>query len=546
MRREAVILRWFSHGASICALAALTVCAANAQDKNPVASDTGKIGGTVLESGIHAYLGIPFAQPPVGALRWHEPVPVKPWTGVYDATARKPACAQVASGAAAGAPGNANQYSEDCLYLYVWTPPAAKAGAKLPVLVYIHGGGFTGGSPGSMQCTGEDLARKGIIVATVGYRLGVFGFYAHPELTEESSHHASGDWGNLDQVEALRWIHRNIAAFGGDPANVTIAGQSAGSESVYQLMASPVAHALFAKVSGWSGANLPPGGRAPQSLAEGEAIGLKVQQLLNAKNVAEMRAVPWEKVLATLNSGAQGADTRIQTRPVVDGYFLPDLPDKIFKAGKQNDALLYTSSTQEDLGSAMTFYDNVKTVADLQKCGQDAFGDAAAEFFKLFPASNDQEARKVALIVSSDTGFGLSNRDWARDQALTGKQPVYLAQWAHIPARATTATPAISRFGNGPAHGSDIVYWLGTYVHQTNRAYTDWDRELSDKMQDTLVAFAKTGNPNTSAVKIPRYDPKNEQRVVFGDGSIYIDKLDTAQIEFLRAHAPRRAPAGGR
>ena len=258
-----------------------------------------------------------------------------------------------------------------------------------------------------------------------------------------------------------------------------------------------------------------------------------------------MRAVAWDKMLPAAISlpGGQG---RLATRPVVDGYFLPDLPEKIFKAGKQNDVPLLTSSTQDDLGSATQFYDNVHTLADLKKYGNDAFGDSANEFFRLFPASNDEEARKVALMVSADTGFGVANRDWARDQVLTGKQPVYLAQWAHIPPRAPAGTPGMNGFGIGPTHGTDIVYWLGTWVHETDKVWSDWDRELSDKMQDTLVAFAKTGNPNTNAVKIPRYDPKNERRVVFGDGTIYIDKLDTGQIEFLRAHALRRTAAGGR
>jgi para-nitrobenzyl esterase len=555
MSETVLMPRLVRRGILICAILARVACTAWAGIMNPIPGDpviidTGKLSGTVLESGIYAYLGIPFASPPVGDLRWHEPVSIKPWTGIYSADAPKPGCAQRAPGnRPAGSSANAEQYSEDCLYLNVWTPLTAKAGTKLPVVVFIHGGGFTSGSPSMPQYSGAELAKKGVITVNLAYRVGIFGFFAHPELTKESGHGASGDWGNLDQIAGLKWIQHNIAAFGGDPANVTVTGQSAGSESVYQLMASPLARGLFAKISGWSGANLPPGGRPPQSLAEGEAAGLKMQQALNAKGLAEMRAVPWDQVLATLAqlSGPQGGPgSGIQTRPFVDGYFMPDLPEKIFKAGKQNDVPLYTSSTQEDLGSAMQFYDNVKTLADLQKYAKDAFGDAVDQFFKLFPASNDDEARKVALIVVADTGFGVSNRDWARDQALTGKHPVYLAQWAHVPPPNKTGAPASNRFGNGPAHGSDTSYWLGTYARQTNRVYTDWDREISDKMQDTLIAFAKTGNPNTPAVKVPRYDPKNEQRVVFGDNSIYIDKLSTEQIEFLRAHPIQRGQQGGR
>jgi para-nitrobenzyl esterase len=414
------------------------------------------------------------------------------------------------------------------------------------VVVWIYGGGFTGGSASSEGYSGAQLALKGAIRVNLAYRVGIFGYFAHPELTKESGHNASGDWGSLDQVAGLKWVQRNIAAFGGDPANVTVIGQSAGGESVYQLQASPLARGLFVRLSGWSGADLAPGGQIPHSLAEGEALGLKVQQMLNAQSLADMRAMSTEQIFAAISpppGAPAGPGAGIQTRPIVDGYFLPDQPDRIFKAGKQIDVPLYTSSTQEDLGSAMQFYDNVHTMAELQTVAAATFGDSAAEFLKLFPASTDDEARKVALIVSGDTGFGISNRDWARDAVLHGTQPVYLAQWAHVPPPNKPGIPAMNMFGDGPSHGSDITYWMGNYVNNPNKVWTDWDKELSEKMQDTLIAFAKTGNPNTAAVKVPRYDPNNEQRVVFGD-SIYVDKLNTAQIEFLRSHAPRRgAPA---
>jgi len=548
MTRNVFTNRLIRHIAFATALTAISTLTAAAQNTNsipgdPIAIDTGKVAGTILDNGVHAYFGIPFAAPPVGELRWHEPLPAKPWTNIYSANAPRPACGQRSPANRPADAPNAEQYSEDCLYLNVWTPPDAKAGAKLPVIVYIYGGGFSAGSPSIPGYSGAHLAKKGAVTVNIAYRVGIFGYFAHPELSKESGHNASGDWGSYDQVAGLRWVQRNIAAFGGDPANVTVMGQSAGSESVYQLQASPLAHGLFAKLSPWSGADLAPGGQVPHSLAEGEAAGLKLQQALNLNSLADLRAIPWQQLLddqSKLAGPQAGPGGGFQTRPIVDGYFLPDVPDKIFKAGKQNDVPLYTSSTQEDLGSAMQFYDNVHTVADLQKIGRDTFGDAADEFFRLFPAANDQEARNVALIVSGDTGFGVSNRDWARDQVLYGKNPVYLAQWAHVPPPNKPGTPpARSMFGSGPSHASDIVYWLGTYDTQPNRAWTDWDRELSEKMQDTLIAFAKTGNPSTAAVKVPRYDPNNEQRIVFGD-SIYIDKLNTQQIEFLRAHAPKR------
>ena len=543
MDRKMFVHRLLRHGLWSCTLG-VAACIAPAQTAQPdpgaaVVIDTGKVAGTLLDNGVLAYIGIPFAAPPIGELRWHEPVAAKPWTGVYAATTPKPGCAQRAP--ANRTPGAFSEdYSEDCLYLNVWTPPAAKPGAKLPVVVWIYGGGFTGGSANMPGYSTMHLAEKGVITVNLAYRVGIFGYFAHPELTKESGHNASGDWGSLDQIAGLKWVQRNIDKFGGDPANVTVIGQSAGSESIYQLQASPLARGLFTKLSPWSGADLAPGGQVPKSLAEGEAIGTKVQQILGAKNLADMRAMSTDQIFNALSQQTAGAGNAIQTRPIVDGYFLPNTPHEIFVAGKQNDVPLYTSSTGQDLGSAIQFYDGVHTVADLQKVAASTFGDSADQFLKLFPAATDEDARKVARIVAGDSGFGISNRDWAHDQALYGKQPVYLAQWAHEPPPNKPGIPNRSMFGDGPSHGSDIAYWLGTYVANSNKEWTDWDKALSDKMQDTVIAFAKTGNPSTAAVNVPRYDLKNEQRVVFGD-SIHIEKLNTEQIEFLRAHIARRS-----
>jgi para-nitrobenzyl esterase len=508
----------------------------------PVTTDLGKVAGTVLDSGVHAYIGIPFAAPPVGNLRWHEPMPAKSWSGVYDATTPKPACTQRSG----NNPANAETYSEDCLYLNVWTPADAKPGAKLPVIVYIYGGGFSGGSANIPGYSGQFLARKGIIQVNLAYRVGVFGYFAHPELTKETGHNASGDWGSLDQVAGLKWVQRNIAAFGGDPANVLLMGHSAGSESVYQLVVSPMGKGLFKKVSGWSGADLAPGGQIPKTLAEGEATGLKVQQMLGAKDLAAMRSMTADQIMQALATapGAQaGPGGGIQTRPIIDGWFLPAAPHEIFMAHKQNDVALLASSTANDLGAAAGFWDNGKTVADLKRLAAQDFGDAAPEVLKLFPAATDEEARKDAVLISGYAGFGIANRDWARDQALYGKQPAYLVHWAHVPPPNKPGVQGGGGMGNGPSHGSDIAYWLGTYQTNNNKVWSDWDKELSEKMQNILIAFAKTGNPSTEAVKVPRYDPKSEQRVIFGE-TISIDKMNTEQIEFLRAHAPKRAPMG--
>ncbi len=484
---------------------------------DPVSIDSGKVAGTVLESGVHAYLGIPFAAPPVGEWRWRAPQPVKPWNGIFNADSVRLSCAGAAQ-------GNPEPMGEDCLNLNVWAPTTAKTGVKLPVVVWIHGGGFRGGSPNIAMYSGVPFANKGLNYVGISYRLGVLGFLAHPELTTEAGQSAPGNWGMLDQIAALKWIQRNIAVFGGDPTNVTLIGESAGSESIHLLQASPLAKGLFARVSGWSGAITPPGNQMVPTLSEAETQGLKFQAALRVNSLAELRALPWDRLIAAVG------DLRVR-RPVLDGYFLPQLPMDIFKAGKQNDVPIYVSSTAKDKGGSDEFYE-VKTLMDLQVLAKQAFADQADEFFKLFPASNDAEAVKQAQVVVAGNGFGISNRDWARQQTLSGKQPAYLAQFARVSPYPPGAT---GRFTIGAAHSTDIVYWLGTQDSQPTFRWTAWDRELSANMMDTLIAFAKTGNPATDAAKVPRYDPRNEQRIVYGD-KIWIEKLDTAQLEFLRAH----------
>jgi para-nitrobenzyl esterase len=281
---------------------------------------------------------------------------------------------------------------------------------------------------------------------------------------------------------------------------------------------------LFAKASGWSGAITPPGNQMVPTLAQAEALGLKIQSALHVSSLAEMRAVPWERVFEAVTEARQ-------RRPVLDGVFLPALPVDIFKAGKQNDVPIYVSSTAKDKGGSDEFYE-VKTLLDLQTLAKQAFADQSEEFFRLFPATNDAEAVRQAQVVVGGNGFGITNRDWARQQSLSGKQPAYLAQFARVSPYPPGAT---GRFTIGAAHSTDIVYWLGTQDSQPRFRWTAWDRELSNDMMDTLIAFAKTGNPATAKAKVPRYDPRNEQRIVYGD-KVWIEKLDTAQLEFLRAH----------
>lgn len=545
------ILQFRNWSASGAVLATIVVVASGFTDAgvmqpisgDPVTIDSGKVAGTLLDTGVHAYFGVPYAAAPVNNLRWRGPQPVTAWSGIYNADSPQPECIQnMPRTTAFNFPGEAEPISEDCLYLNIWTPGDIDNNSQLPVMVYIHGGGFRSGSPNQLEISGGEIARQGIVYVSIGYRLGIFGYMAHPELTAESDHNSSGNWGVLDQLAALEWVQRNIGAFGGDASNVTLVGHSAGSESVYTIQSSPLAEGLFARVSGWSGANLPPGGRPPGPRADAEADGVKLQQALNAKSVAEMRALSWDRINAGLTVLAdQGV--QLQTRPNVDGYVLPDLPENIFREHKQIDVPLLASTAANDLGTLSRFA-NVTTLAEFRDAARAQYGDAAEEFLKLFPASTDAEAAKQARFAGANNGFGIANRDWARTHAWTSNQPVFLAQFNRSRAYRSdlqwVGEPSEPR---GAFHGGDIGYWLGTYAYGGNLSgplvRESWDEELSRIMMGALVAFAKTGNPGTPDLEFPLYDPANERRVVFGD-SVEIEDMPTEKIEFLRAHAPPR------
>jgi para-nitrobenzyl esterase len=522
--------------------------AANAQvtrpiPGDPVTTEAGFVTGTLDPSGLRTYLGIPFAAPPVRENRWRGPQPVKPWDGVLTANRRPTECVQGLRSS------NANHYfgdevaGEDCLYLNIWAPGTSNARSKLPVVVYIYGGAFNVGSASSPVYAGDALAKKGLIYVTLNYRLGIFGFLAHPDLTKESGHHASGNWGFLDQVAALQWVKRNIAAFGGDPGNVTLVGQSAGAMSINNLQASPLAKGLFARVFGMSGATVKggPADASGTSLKDAEAQGVKLQEAMNAKTLADMRHLSSDRVTAI----AQKAGVR--PGPDIDGYYLPDSVDSIFRAGKQNDVTVVTGSTANDIGTTPA----IRQARDLEQYKQLAaqmYGDKAGEFLTLWPASDDAAAVKQADEVGRNSGFGAAARSLARLQTLTGKQPAYLFMWSRV----QPFTPGVM-FGDfdpgtaGAYHMGDLPYILGTYeafnLFRRTRDWTAYDRELSEKVQNVLVAYARTGVPGTLEVTLVKYDPKNEQRVDFGD-TITVEKLNGRGMDFLLDTPATRPPRG--
>ena len=370
---------------------------------DPLKIQGGLVSGTLGTDGVKTYFGVPFAAPPLRENRWRAPQPVVPWDGVWTAN-RKPAeCLQRLR------PTTTNQYfgdelaGEDCLYLNVWAPAGSKAADYLPVIVYIYGGGFYIGSASMPLYAGDQIAKKGAIFVEANYRVGVMGFTAHPEASKESGHNASGNWGLLDQIAALEWVKKNITAFGGDPSNVTLVGQSAGSMSINILQASPLARGLFRHIVGMSGSML--GGVIPSgsTLATAEAQGLKLQQALKVSSLEEMRTISSDKVFAAAQTAG------IQSGPIVDGYLLPESVDSIFKQGKQIDVPLLAGSTANDIGTtppirAATTAEQFRTLA------VQSYGAASEALLKLLPVENDADARRNAELIGEDSGFAISAR----------------------------------------------------------------------------------------------------------------------------------------
>jgi para-nitrobenzyl esterase len=513
---------------------------------DPVTIDSGRVEGKMLASGVKAYLGISFAAPPVRELRWREPQPVQPWKGVYHADRKMPECIQPLR------PHNINHYfgeeptSEDCLYLNVWAPASARAGSNLPVIVFIYGGGSTIGSSGMALYDGANVAKRGAVFVNFNYRVGALGFLAHPQLTAESPKHQSGNYAHLDQLAALQWIHRNIAQFGGDPAKVVISGQSAGAGSVSLLQASPLAKGLFRGAVAMSGGAWGGGGEVPP-LETAQQTGLQVQTALKAASLADLRHIPADRILALQEDCQLGCAGSIRIGGAnVDGYFLPSSPAKIFAQHQQSDVPVVLGFTHDESNNDLRM---AKSLAEYKAAAVKLYSKDADEFLKLYPALNDAEAREMGRTAAREGMVERSMRNWAVAQSKSGSAPVRMFLFSrvhpYIPgvviADQDTATI-------GAYHTSDVPYWFGTQdalnIIRPTRKWTDYDRGLSAKMTDTLIALAKSGNPNTEAVSWPEWKPANERLVEFGD-QVRVLPMNPARMEFMAAHpltaGPRRA-----
>ncbi|HWG18554.1 MAG TPA: carboxylesterase family protein [Acidobacteriaceae bacterium] len=431
----------------------------------------GKLSGAITASGEAVFKNIPFAQPPIGDLRWHEPLPAKPWPGVRDATAFSPACVQSGNEGATS--------SEDCLYLNVWTPawpmPAQHSAA---VMLWIYGGGNFAGATSDPTFNGESLARHGVILVTANYRLGVFGFFAHPELTRASPHHSSGNYGLLDQIAALQWVHDNIAKFGGDPGDVTIFGESAGSLDINVLMASPLSKGLFQRVIGESGPVI-----APPPLSDGEKKGVDLAAKLNAPTLAELRALPATTLQAATGQGLAylGANLGV----TVDGWVFPESPMKVFAEGREHKVGLLIGSNSQELQKPF-----------FPMPGGDLRSSIAQQYGPLAPRALAAYKLDSTTDPAPDPELGPVLAQWATDsQFRCGTEAELL--W-HTTAHNSGyqfqfSRPATGKESLGAPHGSEVPYVFGTL---NNQRYNDTDRQVSQEMQIYWTNFAKTGNPN--------------------------------------------------
>jgi para-nitrobenzyl esterase len=427
--------------------------------------------------GLSVYKGIPFAAPPVGDLRWRPPMPAAPWTGTRKADTFAPACMQ----AGVSMPGETPPaVSEDCLYLNVWTPAKTQQ-EHLPVIVWIYGGGYINGSASMPLYWGDRLAHKGVIVVTIAYRLGPLGFLALPELTRESPHHSSGNYGLMDQIAALEWVHRNIAAFGGDPKCVTIAGQSSGSISVSILMSSPLAKGLFQRAIGESGGLFEPLQLGPQFLlANAERDGEKYAVSLGAPSLKEMRRLP----ASQLTGNAGGI-----VHAVIEPYVLPASPYEAFTSGKQNDVPLLIGSNADE-ARAMLNVSHV-TAATFSSDLERSVGQLPPALVAAYPHATDKEAQQAQLDLERDLRFGWDMWAWARLQAGTGQHPVFYYSFRQPPPFPVGSVYA----GWGASHFAELWY-VFDHLDQSPWKWTAGDRKLADEISSYWVNFAKSGDPN--------------------------------------------------
>ena len=451
-------------------------------------------------SGITIFKGVPFAAPPVGNLRWKATQPVQKWEGVRKATEYGPNPMQEALFGDMNFGTKVN--SEDCLYLNIWTP-AKTMKEHLPVLIYFNGGGLMAGSGSEPRYAGDAMARKGIISITANYREGIFGFFAHPQLSKETSYKGSGNYGFMDQVAAIQWVKDNIEAFGGDPNRITIVGESAGSMSVSALMASPLCQGLFAQAMGSSGSVM--GFNKVLTLKEAEQKGVELAKQIGKKNIKDLRALPAEELMKL-------AAVKAVPTYNIDGYFLTEQPTETYAKGNQSKVSLLVGGNNQEMSPWALLAGKQPTVENLKAGAKAMFGDNVDEAFRLYGINSDKDVlEQPGINLASDLFLDYSTWKWGNMHKLTSGQPVYRYRYCHPrPAMAIKGKVAGLAGGvvdakegqpqmpqdKGAVHSADIEYAMGTLP--TNRVY-DWQPEdymVSDIFSQYYVNFVKTGNPN--------------------------------------------------
>ncbi len=441
--------------------------------------ESGLIEGTV-EDGLSVYRGIPYAAPPVGDLRWKAPRPVPKWSGVRSADQFGRACTQSNPAVA-----NLPEPSEDCLCLNVWTP-AKSAKDRLAVMVWIHGGGFIAGATAEKLYHGEHLAKKDVVVVSIGYRLGALGFLAHPALSAENERHVSGNYGLLDMIAALKWVQKNISAFGGDPGRVTIFGESAGGIAVSMLCASPLAKGLFHGAISQSGGSFGPirAGGGPgenvQSLADAEKAGEAWAKKAGAATAAELRRLPPEKLMVSMPG--EGV-----AWPIMDGWVIPDDQYKLYQAGRYNDTPILVGYNSDE-GAA---FPGARTAEAYIEGVHERYGGFAERLLALYPAGEGTLA-KTARDLIRDTAFGWHTWTWARLQSKTGKSKAFLYYFDHH-LEYSADSP---RAGFGAAHSDEMPLVFHQFGLPGRPQATDADRAMSEMIISYWTNFAKNGNPN--------------------------------------------------
>lgn len=488
----------------------------------PVKTEYGLLQGVPgKHTSVRVFKGVPFAAPPVGDLRWRAPRKPAAWQGIRNASQFSSACTQTILHERKPWTREFMAHdtvSEDCLYLNIWTP-ASTPGAKLPVFVFIHGGAFTEGSGSVPVYDGEGLARKGLVMVTINYRLGLFGFFTHPELTKESDHNGSGNYGLLDCVAALEWIGANIAAFGGDPARVTIAGQSAGSMAVHALVASPLAKGLFHRAVAESGGSSV--GGFSRGLPDAEQDGLRFAGQKGASSLAALRAMTPAQLATTTRFGL-----------VIDGYLLPAPIDQIVAEGKQSDVPFITGANADEGGASP----NPKvTLEAFRITAQQRFGDDAPEFLKLYPTTSDEEAAAAQNQAARDQQR-TSIYNWTQVRSRTSKSKLYTYFWNHA-----MPGPDVARFG--AFHTSEVPYALNT-LYMSDRPFAPIDHKIADTVSSYWANFAKTGNPNAKGLPAwPAVTERSASTMQIGDQTGLIPVTSSQEkLEFWRRYLSRPRP----